>query len=165
MSAALPETSFLTASSPVGLLRVFVKVAVIGLFIVVGAFYVRPENWTPFAPNGGPGIFAGAFLIFFAYIGFDAMALGNHEFDYGMDGRINVTDTWASFPYTSCNFYYETAGVRGANVLDPYVTLNCGAVDVAFVGITTPEERIIQVGAGIGSHIGPNACGIVYVSE
>ena len=33
------------------------------------------------------------------------------------------------------------------------------------MGYEIPEERIIQVGAGIGSHIGPNACGIVYVSE
>ena len=33
------------------------------------------------------------------------------------------------------------------------------------IGYEIPEERIIQVGAGIGSHIGPNACGIVYVSE
>ena len=33
------------------------------------------------------------------------------------------------------------------------------------MGFEIPEERIIQVGAGIGSHIGPNACGIVYVSE
>lgn len=33
------------------------------------------------------------------------------------------------------------------------------------LGIQVPEERIIQVGAGIGSHIGPNACGIVYVAE
>ena len=33
------------------------------------------------------------------------------------------------------------------------------------LGYEIPEERIIQVGAGIGSHIGPNACGIVYVSE
>ena len=32
-------------------------------------------------------------------------------------------------------------------------------------GMEIPEERIIQVGAGIGSHIGPNACGIVYVAE
>ena len=32
------------------------------------------------------------------------------------------------------------------------------------VGITVPEERIIQVGAAIGSHIGPNACGLVYVA-
>ncbi len=33
------------------------------------------------------------------------------------------------------------------------------------LGYEIPEDRIIQVGAGIGSHIGPNACGIVYVSE
>ena len=33
------------------------------------------------------------------------------------------------------------------------------------MGVDVPEERIIQVGAGIGSHIGPNACGIVYVGE
>ena len=39
------------------------------------------------------------------------------------------------------------------------------AQKVAAMGIEVPEERIIQVGAGIGSHIGPNACGIVYVAE
>ena len=43
-------------------------------FVVVGAFYVKPENWTPFAPNGAEGIFMGAFLIFFAYIGFDTVS-------------------------------------------------------------------------------------------
>ena len=55
-------------------LMVFIKLAVIALFVIAGAFFVRPENWTPFAPNGAGGIFAGAFLIFFAYIGFDALA-------------------------------------------------------------------------------------------
>lgn len=39
------------------------------------------------------------------------------------------------------------------------------AEKVRALGIDVPEERIIQVGAGIGSHIGPNACGIVYVAE
>lgn len=39
------------------------------------------------------------------------------------------------------------------------------AEKVRAMGIEVPEERIIQVGAGIGSHIGPNACGIVYVAE
>lgn len=33
------------------------------------------------------------------------------------------------------------------------------------MGIDVPEERIIQVGAGIGSHVGPNACGFVYIAE
>lgn len=39
------------------------------------------------------------------------------------------------------------------------------AQKVASLGYEIPEEQIIQVGAGIGSHIGPNACGIVYVAE
>ena len=60
-------------------LMVFIKLAVIALFIIAGAFYITPDNWTPFAPNGVEGIFAGAFLIFFAYIGFDALATAAEE--------------------------------------------------------------------------------------
>ncbi|MCQ2740091.1 MAG: amino acid permease [bacterium] len=60
-------------------LMVFIKLAVIGLFVFLGAFFVRPENWTPFAPNGMQGIFMGAFIIFFAYIGFDALATAAEE--------------------------------------------------------------------------------------
>jgi len=52
---------------------VAVKLLVLGFFVVVGAFWVRPENWRPFAPNGWAGIQAGAAVIFFAYIGFDAV--------------------------------------------------------------------------------------------
>jgi len=48
-------------------------------FIAVGAFYVKPENWVPFAPNGLSGIFMGAFIIFFAYIGFDAVSTAAEE--------------------------------------------------------------------------------------
>jgi DegV family protein with EDD domain len=39
------------------------------------------------------------------------------------------------------------------------------AEKIRTMGYEIQEERIIQVGAGIGSHIGPNACGVVYVSE
>lgn len=60
-------------------LMVFVKVTVIGLFIAVGAFYVRPENWVPFAPTGIKGILMGAFAIFYAYIGFDAISTAAEE--------------------------------------------------------------------------------------
>ena len=48
-------------------------------FVFVGAFYVKPENWVPFAPNGLNGIFMGAFIIFFAYIGFDAVSTAAEE--------------------------------------------------------------------------------------
>ena len=44
----------------------------------------------------------------------------------------------------------------------------CGealAEKVRAMGFDVPQERIINVGAGIGSHIGPNACGVVYVEE
>jgi APA family basic amino acid/polyamine antiporter len=53
---------------------VAVKLVVLGFFVVVSAKYVRPENWHPYAPNGFPGIGAGAAIIFFAYIGFDAVS-------------------------------------------------------------------------------------------
>ncbi len=66
-------------STKVAGIMVFVKLAVIFLFIIVGAFYVKPENWVPFAPNGLNGIFMGAFIIFFAYIGFDALATTAEE--------------------------------------------------------------------------------------
>lgn len=70
---------------------------------------------------------------------YDAATLGNHEFDYDMDGTMNVI-SWANFPYVSCNFYQEENGVRGENVLDSYVLFPCGDEVVAIVGVTTPES-------------------------
>jgi len=70
--------------------------------------------------------------------GYDVATLGNHEFDYGMNGCKNIIQL-ASYPYLSANFYHETDGVRGKNVLDSYVIFDCGAQKLAFVGITTPE--------------------------
>ena len=71
--------------------------------------------------------------------GYDLATLGNHEFDYGMAGCQNIV-SWAEFPYVSCNFYNEAAGVRGTNVLDSYEIFECGDEKVAFIGITTPES-------------------------
>lgn len=66
-------------SAKMAAIMVYVKIGVIALFVLAGMFYIKPENWTPFAPNGFEGIFAGAFLIFFAYIGFDALATAAEE--------------------------------------------------------------------------------------
>ena len=71
--------------------------------------------------------------------GYDAATLGNHEFDYDMEGCLAAIDA-AEFPYISCNFYHEKNGVPGENVLDSYVVLEVGGVKVALVGITTPES-------------------------
>lgn len=66
-------------STKVAAIMVGVNMFIILSFIIAGSFYVRPENWTPFAPNGIEGIFTGAFVIFFAYIGFDAISTAAEE--------------------------------------------------------------------------------------
>ncbi|OPY02700.1 MAG: putative amino acid permease YhdG [Syntrophorhabdus sp. PtaB.Bin184] len=53
---------------------VVIKIATILLVIIAGAFYIRPENWSPFAPNGVTGVLKGASAVFFAYLGFDAIS-------------------------------------------------------------------------------------------
>ena len=53
---------------------VAIKLLVLVFFVAVGCFYVKPENWTPFMPNGFAGIKTGAAIVFFAYIGFDAVS-------------------------------------------------------------------------------------------
>jgi APA family basic amino acid/polyamine antiporter len=76
---------------------VVVKVAIVLFVIAVGAFYVNPDNWTPFAPYGYGGVsffgepifgekgvkpvgmLAGAAIIFFAYIGFDSVSTHAEE--------------------------------------------------------------------------------------
>jgi APA family basic amino acid/polyamine antiporter len=78
---------------------VIVKLAIVAFVIIVGSFYINPENWHPFAPKGYTGIsffgktvmgqsdaggkpvgvFAGAAMIFFAYIGFDSVSTHSEE--------------------------------------------------------------------------------------
>ena len=58
---------------------VALKLAVIGLVIVLGAFYVKRSNWSPFAPNGVSGVLKGVSAVFFAYIGFDAISTTAEE--------------------------------------------------------------------------------------
>jgi basic amino acid/polyamine antiporter, APA family len=68
-------------SARVNTAMVAIKVGIIGLFLVVGLKYVRPEQWTTpsFAPNGLAGISVGAAIIFFSYIGFDAVSTASEE--------------------------------------------------------------------------------------
>lgn len=61
-------------SSRFNAVMVGIKIVVLIFFIIVGFTYVQPANWTPFAPNGFIGISTGAAIVFFAYIGFDAVS-------------------------------------------------------------------------------------------
>jgi basic amino acid/polyamine antiporter, APA family len=60
-------------------IMVVVKLAVLALFVIVGALHINPENYRPFAPNGWRGIHQGAAIVFFAYIGFDAISTAAEE--------------------------------------------------------------------------------------
>ncbi len=66
-------------STKVATIMVGVNLFMILSFICFGSFYVKPENWTPFFPADPSGIIMGAFLIFFAYIGFDAISTAAEE--------------------------------------------------------------------------------------
>ncbi len=66
-------------SARVNSVIVVVKIALVLAFIAVGSFWVKPENWHPFAPNGFHGIMTGASIIFFSYIGFDAISTTAEE--------------------------------------------------------------------------------------
>ena len=58
---------------------VIVKLTVVILFIVVAVGHIKPANWNPFFPYGVNGVFKGAAIIFFAYVGFDAVATAAEE--------------------------------------------------------------------------------------
>jgi APA family basic amino acid/polyamine antiporter len=60
-------------------IMVVVKLAALTLFIVVGATHINPANYTPFMPNGFNGVHQGAAIVFFAYIGFDAISTAAEE--------------------------------------------------------------------------------------
>ncbi|QRR01897.1 amino acid permease [Dyadobacter sandarakinus] len=60
-------------------IMVVLKITVVLLVIFAGAFYVKPENWSPFAPNGVPGVLSGVAAVFFAFIGFDSISTTAEE--------------------------------------------------------------------------------------
>lgn len=66
-------------SATANTVMVVLKLVVLALFIGVGVMNINPANYTPFAPNGFTGIHQGAAIVFFAYIGFDAISTAAEE--------------------------------------------------------------------------------------
>jgi APA family basic amino acid/polyamine antiporter len=58
---------------------VFVKLGTLLVFILIGIFNIKPSNWIPFLPFGFKGVITGAAIVFFAYIGFDAISTAAEE--------------------------------------------------------------------------------------
>lgn len=68
-------------------------------------------------------------------VGYDAMAVGNHEFDHPIE-LLKQQEQWANFPFLSANIYDKTTQQR---LFTPYVILKKGRVKIAFIGVTTPD--------------------------
>jgi APA family basic amino acid/polyamine antiporter len=135
-------------SSQVNTVIVVIKLSVILLFITIGVNYINPANYHPFFPYGWSGVFKGAAIIFFAYIGFDAITTAAEE----------VKNPKRTFPiailgslFISSILYIVVSGVL--NGILPYYTFKQTAAPVAFalaqLGINW-ANIVISIGALCG---------------
>jgi basic amino acid/polyamine antiporter, APA family len=128
-------------------LMVVIKLLVIAFVITAGIPWVKPEHWTPFFPFGVQGIFSGAALIFFAYIGFDAVSTAAEEvINPQRDLPIGIIASLAI-----CTLLYViVSGVITGMV--PYQLIDAGAPLAAAFGQVgnTVAQRLIGIGGFVG---------------
>jgi APA family basic amino acid/polyamine antiporter len=127
---------------------VFVKTIICLFFIGYGALYVNPHNWVPFAPNGLTGIMGGAAIVFFAFIGFDAVSSTAEEaknpqrdMPIGMIGSLIL-----------CTLLYVAVSLVLTGIL-PYKTYAADAAPVATALAFTKNpwaQLIVNAGALAG---------------
>ncbi|MGJ8513787.1 putative amino acid permease YhdG [Carnimonas sp. R-84981] len=111
-------------------LLVLIKVAVVLMVVIVGIWYVKPENLTPFMPFGVSGIVSGAALAFFAFIGFDAVSSSAEE----------VSDPQRSLPVGLLGSLAICAALYASVAL-----VSTGIVPFAqFVGVDDPIALVIS---------------------
>lgn len=76
---------------------------------------------------------------FMNQVGYDYAILGNHEFDYGME-QLNDLISQSTATYLGCNLTYTGEGESALSAVKPYEIVHYGDVDVAYIGVTTPES-------------------------
>lgn len=126
---------------------VVLKLLVILVFVFVGAFYVRPENWVPFMPYGIKGVLSGASLIFFAYIGFDALSTTSEEVKD--PGRVLPIGIIGSLIVCTVLYIVVSAVLTG---IAPYKILGTPdpvATALNYIGQNFLASYIVSVGAVI----------------
>lgn len=135
---------------------VWIKLGVLALFLGVGAFHVDTANWHPFAPNGWTGIHQGAAIVFFAYIGFDAVSTAAEEtrnpqrdMPRGILGALAI-----------CTVIYILVGLVATGLV-PYQELASGADPLAraLAGAGLPW---IQLVLSIGAVVSMSAVLLVF---
>lgn len=110
---------------------VIVKIIVILLFIIVAFKYVKPDNWTPFMPFGFSGVFGAAALVFFAFIGFDAVSSAVEE----TKNPARDLPRGIIFSLVICTFLYVIVSAIMTGIV-PFMQ---------FEGISHPVSLVLQV--------------------
>jgi len=87
-------------------------------------------------------------------VGYDLAIPGNHEFDYGVDSFLSLARETAQFPYLCANF----TGPDGELIFAPYSIVDYGDLQVAYVGITTPET----IGSSTPTHFQDEQGNYIY---
>ncbi len=137
----------ISESARLNSLIVAIKLAAIALVIVVGAFYIRPANWSPFAPMGWTGVMKGAAVIFFAYIGFDAVSTAAEEvIDPNRDLPIGIL---ASL-FVCTALYILVAGVLTGMVPAHTIDLNAPLASAFVHRGLNAASGVISLGAVAG---------------
>ena len=126
---------------------VAIKLAVVVFVIVAGAKWVQPANWNPFMPFGFSGVVQGAALVFFAYIGFDAVSTAAEEVkDPNRDLPIGII---ASLIICTLLYVAVSAVITG---MVPYTSIDSGAPLAAAFGDVgnTMAQKLIGLGGFVG---------------
>jgi APA family basic amino acid/polyamine antiporter len=157
-------------SSWVNNIIVLLKVSIVIIFIVVGFKYIRPENLTPYIPKntgkfgefGWSGIIRAAAIVFFAYIGFDAVSTAAQEtrnpkkaMPIGILGALAIcTLLYMLFAYVMTGVASYTTFAQGGNELAPVATAISQMGPVGPNGVVTPAypwlNRFILVAILLG---------------
>jgi basic amino acid/polyamine antiporter, APA family len=126
---------------------VAIKLCAVATVILVGMFFVRPQNWSPFAPFGFSGISKGAAYIFFAYIGFDAVSTAAEEaIDPGRDLPRGIL--WSLFVCTA--LYIAVAAVLTGMVPFAEIDKNAPLASAFVVRGLNFVGGVVSVGAVAG---------------
>ncbi|AZH30352.1 amino acid permease [Paenibacillus sp. M-152] len=112
-------------------IMVIVKIVVVLLFIIVAIKYVKPDNWTPFMPFGFSGVFGAAALVFFAFIGFDAVSSAAEE----TKNPARDLPRGIIFSLAICTLLYVIVSAIMTGIV-PYMQ---------FEGISHPVSLVLQV--------------------
>ena len=125
-------------------IMVVVKLLVLTMFVIIGAMHINPANYRPFAPNGWRGIHQGAAIVFFAYIGFDAISTAAEE---TKDPQRNMP-RGILYGLAICTIIYVIVGAVATGIV-PYTQLRASdplsrALEVA--GLST-ASWIVAFGA------------------